>query len=194
MESSGNEISADRSKIKSFSRIRLYAGYLYLLLILIFATPRLSPVIVGAPLIILGIFLRIVARGTIVKDIEVTTHGIYSVTRNPIYLGSALIGLGFALIGTNLWIFSCYFLILFPIYYYQILLEEDFLFSVHEPAFREYMMSTPRFLPDFRRMKDITAYMKFSRLEGTGEIPSSGLILLIEAAVLFIHRSWFTLA
>ena len=54
----------DRAPVKRWARIRLWAGYLYILLAVIFAQPSLYLAIAGAALAIIGIAIRLVAGAT----------------------------------------------------------------------------------------------------------------------------------
>jgi protein-S-isoprenylcysteine O-methyltransferase Ste14 len=84
------------------------------------------------------------------KDSQLTTSGPYAWTRNPLYLGSSLLGLGFAVMSGS-WIAAA--LIILPslvIYPHVIRREEAHLARLFPAAFRDYSAKTPRFLPRFR--------------------------------------------
>ncbi len=49
-----------------------------------------------------GILIRAWATGHIRKNDELTISGPYALTRNPLYFGSFVIGLGFSIAGGNL--------------------------------------------------------------------------------------------
>jgi protein-S-isoprenylcysteine O-methyltransferase Ste14 len=66
-------------------------GALYL------AKPRLELYAVGIAIAALGELIRVWAAGHLDKNTRLTTSGPYAWTRNPLYFGSALMGLGFAL-------------------------------------------------------------------------------------------------
>lgn len=61
----------------------------------------------GLILILLGLFIRSWAAGMIHKNKVLTTTGPYALSRHPLYVGSFLLALGFALIINDaaLWIF-----------------------------------------------------------------------------------------
>ena len=50
--------------------------------------------LLGTPLSVLGLLVRGWAAGSIDKDQELTTSGPYAYLRNPLYLGTFLIGTG----------------------------------------------------------------------------------------------------
>jgi protein-S-isoprenylcysteine O-methyltransferase Ste14 len=55
----------------------------------------------GAAIMIAGECLRIWAAGHLEKSKEVTRSGPYRFTRHPLYLGSSLIGVGFAMAASH---------------------------------------------------------------------------------------------
>ena len=52
----------------------------------------------------LGFVIRALASGQVKKDRELTTTGPYAYVRNPLYLGSILHGIGFAIAARDPWI------------------------------------------------------------------------------------------
>ncbi len=63
-----------------------------------------------------GLSLRAWAAGSIRKDRELATTGPYAHTRNPLYLGSFMLGAGVTLAG-GLWVFGVAFLVFFLLVY-----------------------------------------------------------------------------
>src|SRR5690606_22138233 len=82
--------------------IRLRLAWLAAPVYLLFAKPTPTTIAVGAGLAFAGAALRAWAAGTIVKNAVLTTTGPYAYTRNPLYLGSFLIGLGLAVAGARI--------------------------------------------------------------------------------------------
>lgn len=75
------------------------------------------------------------------------TVGMYSVTRNPLYLGNFLIFLG-VLLYVGSWYVTLIGALAFWLYYERIILaEEAFLTAKHGEAFRRWAASTPVFVP-----------------------------------------------
>ncbi len=76
-----------------------------------------------------------------------STTGVYSVVRHPLYLGNYLIGLGAVLVPFEFWFFSLYTL-LYWLYYERIMMaEERFLVSMFGDSFEEWAKQTPAFIP-----------------------------------------------
>ena len=110
------------------------------------AQPTVLSLAGGIPLVALGLALRAAAAGHVRKDRELTTSGPYAYTRNPLYFGSLIIGLGFAIAARNIWILIGLLVLLLAIYWPLILGEERYL-RAHFPGYDEYAMRTPRLVP-----------------------------------------------
>lgn len=72
-------------------------GYLLGLVVLLLASPTRASLMIGAAVGALGEALRIWAAGHLEKGREVTRTGPYALTRHPLYAGSSVMGLGFAI-------------------------------------------------------------------------------------------------
>ncbi|HET9265952.1 MAG TPA: isoprenylcysteine carboxylmethyltransferase family protein [Vicinamibacterales bacterium] len=79
-----------------FARYRVRLGFLSAVLALWLAEPTPRSLAAGAIVAVLGEAIRIWAAGHLEKGREVTVSGPYRFTRHPLYLGSAIIGVGFA--------------------------------------------------------------------------------------------------
>ena len=76
-----------------------------------------------------------------------TTTGIYSLVRHPLYLGNFLIMFGFALLLHNWW-FALLTICIYALYYERIMLtEEAFLRERFDGQFEEWAAITPTFIP-----------------------------------------------
>lgn len=105
-------------------KIRVPVGFGYALLYLYFSQPTMELLIIGISLVSPGELLRIWASGHIIKGKELSICGPYKWTRNPLYLGSFLIGLGFSLTSGNIWLILL-FLTLFCFIYIPVMREEE---------------------------------------------------------------------
>ena len=77
--------------------LRLRGVWLLIVPFVVMARPTPVVLALGGLVAVLGVMLRGWAAGFIRKDRELTTSGPYAHTRNPLYLGSFLIGLGVVL-------------------------------------------------------------------------------------------------
>lgn len=108
---------------------------------------------------LLGLLIRINAVGFSGKNTsgrntgqgqiadELNTKGLYSIVRNPLYVGNYFMWLGIAMLTCNLW-FIAVFTLIFWIYYERIVFaEEEFLRKKFGDAYLEWTVRTPIFIP-----------------------------------------------
>jgi protein-S-isoprenylcysteine O-methyltransferase Ste14 len=127
-------------------RIRVPLGFAFVAVYLVLARPLVPTLLVGCCFIILGLTIRGVASGHLQKNEELATSGPYAHTRNPLYLGSLAIAIGFALAARNLYIAVLLVILFFTIYLPVIRSEEEFL-AAKFPNYTDYAKQVPRFLP-----------------------------------------------
>ena len=129
-------------------RIRVPLGFAFAVLYLWLARPTALSIAIGAIIALVGVLIRAVASGHITKNSELTTSGPYAYTRNPLYLGSIVIAVGFAVAALSLLVVIVVIAFFVAVYIPVILSEEDFLRS-RFPAFDAYAREVPRLLPRF---------------------------------------------
>lgn len=84
---------------------------------------------------------------------SLNTTGIYSVVRNPLYLGNFIIGLGLVLTAQSLWLILIYSLA-FWLYYERIIFaEEVFLKHKFGDEYVRWARITPAFIPNLKGYK-----------------------------------------
>ncbi len=103
----------------------------------------------GAAIAAVGVWVRALASGHVRKNEELTTTGPYAYTRNPLYLGSIIIAIGFAVAARNVWIGIVLIVMFLAIYMPVIRGEEAFLRSKF-PNYDDYAAQVPRLVPTFR--------------------------------------------
>jgi protein-S-isoprenylcysteine O-methyltransferase Ste14 len=77
-------------------KLRLPLGFVFGIAYLIWARPTPLTLAVGGMIALVGVLVRAWASGHISKNKKLAVSGPYAHTRNPLYLGSFLIGAGFA--------------------------------------------------------------------------------------------------
>ena len=127
-------------------RIRVPLGFCFAVLYFWLAKPTWRFIVFGSVLILPGLLIRALASGHVRKNEALATSGPYAYTRNPLYLGSLLIGIGFAVAARSWWIGAALVLMFFVIYMPVIRAEETFLRATF-PEFDEYTRSVPRIFP-----------------------------------------------
>ena len=83
------------------ARWRVFLGFVFAAIVLWLATPTLRSLVIGGAIAMVGESIRLWAAGHLEKSKEVTSSGPYRYARHPLYLGSALIGVGMAVIANN---------------------------------------------------------------------------------------------
>jgi protein-S-isoprenylcysteine O-methyltransferase Ste14 len=128
-------------------RLRLRAVWLLILPFLWFSRPIPSLLAAGAVLGALGLFIRGWAAGTIHKEKELTTTGPYAHTRNPLYVGSFLLGLGVTLGGGQWWWPVIFLLFYVGVYGRTMAGEAALLTEMFGDRYRAYAAHVPAVLP-----------------------------------------------
>jgi protein-S-isoprenylcysteine O-methyltransferase Ste14 len=131
-------------------RVRVPLGFVFAVLYMWLAKPTPKSILAGAVLIIAGLVIRGLASGHLQKNEQLATGGPYAYTRNPLYLGSLILAVGFALAARSWWIVAGIILLFLAIYLPVIRGEEVFLRS-RFPQFDEYARTVPSLFPRLSR-------------------------------------------
>lgn len=134
----------DWARVATRSRVPL--GFLLAAAYLWWARPSWPSLLAGSAIALVGIIVRALASGHIRKNAELATTGPYAHTRNPLYLGSIVIALGFIVAARNVWIGLAAAAMFVFVYLPVIRAEEKYLRTAF-PAFMEYAGHVPRLLP-----------------------------------------------
>jgi protein-S-isoprenylcysteine O-methyltransferase Ste14 len=134
-------------------KIRIPVGFGYALLYLYFSQPTIESLIISIYLIVPGELLRIWASGHIVKGKKLSVCGPYKWTRNPLYLGSFFIGLGFSLASGKIWLILLFLTLFFCIYIPVMQEEKKELTSSFGDQYLLYSNRVSLFFPVPRRQK-----------------------------------------
>lgn len=133
--------------------IRLKSVWLLVPLYLYLADPTPERIAWGAALALPGALLRAWASGTIRKNNVLTTGGPYAYTRNPLYLGSFVVGLGFVIAGGRPLLLAVLVGFFLLVYLPTMRVEERRLESLFGEEFRVYAESVPLFVPRGRAFR-----------------------------------------
>jgi protein-S-isoprenylcysteine O-methyltransferase Ste14 len=129
------------------ARWRVRLGYVLAVFVVWFARPTPKYVAIGAGIGLIGLWLRAYAAGYLHKQKVLTVTGPYAYTRNPLYLGSAVLALG-AGVATHSLISAGILLAYFAVVYSVVMRrEEGELLAQHGEAFHKYTAAVPLFLP-----------------------------------------------
>jgi len=133
-------------------RLRVPLGFAVAAAVIALATPTMVSIAAGLPIALIGAVFRALAAGVIKKDARLATSGPYGWSRNPLYFGSSLLALGFAVMSWNVFAAA---LLLAPsaiVYPNVIRSEETHLERLFGDEFRAYRSAVPRFFPKIQRL------------------------------------------
>ena len=126
-------------------------GFTLAAVYLLFARPTVSGLFWGAVVALAGVALRAWSAGYLAKNRRLATAGPYAYTRNPLYLGSAIAGIGFCIAGGRWWFFLLLGTFLTAVYWPVIRREEAYLRELFAHEFDAYARSVPVLLPRLSR-------------------------------------------
>ncbi|HJT64945.1 MAG TPA: methyltransferase [Pyrinomonadaceae bacterium] len=128
-------------------RWRVPLGFLCAAVFLVFARPTRGLLLVGACVSLLGLAIRAWAAGYIRKNDELAVFGPYAFTRNPLYFGSFLLGLGFTIASGRLLLGLLFVALFVGIYLPVIGVEAETLAKRFPTDYAMYKRGVPLFFP-----------------------------------------------
>ena len=128
-------------------RWRVPLGFACAIVFFAFARPRPLTLLIGILIAVPGLALRAWAVGHLRKNDALATSGPYAYTRNPLYFGSFLIGLGFT-VAAGRWFLAIVFVALFVGIYVPVMrVESATLTQLFGERYLGYVNVVPLFLP-----------------------------------------------
>lgn len=128
-------------------RWRVPLGFVCALVFMILAKPTLRALLIGSGISLLGLAIRAWAAGHIRKNAQLAVSGPYAFTRNPLYLGSFILGLGFT-IASGRWQLAVLFVALFLGIYFPVMrVEGSTMAEMFGDEYQIYKRSVPLFFP-----------------------------------------------
>lgn len=145
-----------------------------------------TPLVIGSlVLIVVGAAVRIWALGTIQKNRVLAMTGVYSLCRHPLYVGSSLLYLGFALLMNDpeyLYLGVPYIVVFFGAAAFS---EEHYLRTKFGEEFDAYRHMVPGFVPLGRWQK---GEYSFARAMSKGGLQLIVVVVLLLAGILILAR------
>ncbi|MBI2838554.1 MAG: isoprenylcysteine carboxylmethyltransferase family protein [Acidobacteria bacterium] len=132
------------------ARVRVPAGGIVALAVVLFAHPTRLSMLSGIAVTLAGEAVRIWASGYIRKNTRLATDGPYGYTRNPLYVGNLLIGLGVVIAAGNPWMALLFALYYAVCYGATIRCESEVLARLFGDEFERYRTEVPGFFPRLR--------------------------------------------
>ena len=174
-------------------RIRVPLGFLFAAFYLWRARPTWCSLAVGATIAALGIFLRAMASGHVKKNEELAMTGPYAYCRNPLYLGSIIIAIGFAVASRDLWV-ALVIVLLFVAIYVPVIRSEEAFLRRHFAQYEDYARRVPRLVPRTFWWSGLTG--GFSRAlyrqhrEYNAFIGAAAMLAALVVKMLWFPHSW----
>jgi protein-S-isoprenylcysteine O-methyltransferase Ste14 len=159
------------------------------LVYLVFCEP--TPRLLGAGLAVglAGLAIRAYSAGCLEKNEKLATGGPYAHTRNPLYLGSFFMGVGFSIAGGR-WILGIAFLVFFILVYWPVMIrEQEFLKEKFADAYVQYALRVPLFFPLGKRSSEPGMRFRWSLYRKNREYEAA-LGLLVVALFLVGKMYW----
>jgi len=172
-------------------RIRVPVGFVVAALYVWLARPSWDSILYGSVIAVPALLLRTAASGHVRKNQEVTTSGPYAYTRNPLYLGSMILMIGFGVASRNPWLALALIVVFIALYLPVVRVEEDYL-RQRFPEFEDYAQRVPRVIPRTRAQGASTAafsaelYRKHR--EYNAALGSVGMMILLILKLKFLSR------
>lgn len=105
----------------------------------------------GLPLVILGELIRVYASGYLEKKgRKLATSGPFAYVRNPLYLGSFILGTGIIIMANNIWMVPLFLTGFLFVYAGTVRKEEQALLDFFGEPYEDYRAHVPRFIPSLK--------------------------------------------
>lgn len=151
----------DSSIKELLNRLRVRAGLIAAIAVILLSRPTWISIIEGVSVSLLGILFRAWASGHLRKEKELTISGPYRYSRNPLYLGNFILGVGIVAGSRSWWVLgivAAYFAIFYPLIIRR---EKDRMRQLFPEQYEEYRKKVPSFFPSLRK-RTFPSRIKFS--------------------------------
>jgi hypothetical protein len=158
---------------------------------LLLAQPSLRLILIGGAISFMGVGLRAWASGHLRKNEVLTITGPYRYTRNPLYLGSFLIGLGVMIAGSNLVLLGLFLVFFAAVFGSAMIGEAGHLRTLFPEQYSQYERAVPLFFPRLKPYTVQPAQSEFSfrRYQSRREYRVA-LGVIVALALLFLKAQW----
>jgi len=143
-----------KDRLKRWFKFRFAVLYPFGVIMALYCNSNDDSIMAGIWFILAGLIIRTWANGYAIKSEKLTTSGPYAFVRHPLYLGSALLAVGFVIM-LQLSYFGLAFLAIMAIVYYRTIKKEEmFLENKFKDAYLDYKKHVPALLPTFARYRE----------------------------------------
>lgn len=181
-------------------RWRVPLGFACAAVFIILAKPDARSLAVGGAVALVGLGVRAWASGHIRKNDKLAVSGPYAHTRNPLYLGSFILGIGFTIAASSsLWLFGAlgglFALLFLGIYIPVMRVEASTLAGLFGEDYRRYAASVPLLFPRLTPYKqdveaapvafDAGLYMRYREYRAALGLLLAWCVLMLKAVLAF---------
>jgi protein-S-isoprenylcysteine O-methyltransferase Ste14 len=173
-------------------------GFLCAGIFLLLAEPRALTLAVGGLIAVCGLAIRAWSSGHIRKNDALATSGPYAHTRNPLYLGSFILGIGFTVAAAGRWwllpvlggLFAALFL---GIYLPVMRVEAATLAQLFGEEYERYARAVPLFVPRLtpysdggkaRAKFDLSLYLRYREYRAALGLVAAWSLLALKSLLL----------
>jgi protein-S-isoprenylcysteine O-methyltransferase Ste14 len=147
----------------------------------------------GAAVAALGVFLRAMASGHVKKNEQLATTGPYAYCRNPLYLGSIIIAIGFAIASRDIWV-AVGIAGVFALIYVPVIRGEEIFLRDRFPGYQSYARLVPRLLPRTVWFTGLTSgfsrELYWQHREYNALIGAAGMLAALVVKMIWFPGSW----
>ena len=169
-------------------RWRVPLGFACAALFLFFARPSTWTLIIGGAVAVPGLGLRAWASGHLRKNEALATTGPYAYTRNPLYLGSFLIGLGFTIAAGQILLVLVFLVMILGIYLPVMRVESGTLAELFGKKYVRYAKDVPLLFPRLSAYRkqhgtgfDRTLYLRYREYRAAIGLVIAWALLVLKA-------------
>ena len=162
-------------------------GFLFGIVFLVFARPALNLIITGGVVALIGLLIRAWASGHIRKNRELALSGPYAFTRNPLYLGSFVLGLGFMISAGTWWTPVLFAALFLGIYLPVMSVEANELLEIFGEEYKEYSARVSLFFPWFSNYRssdkkfELELYLRYREYQASLGAVFAWVVLTLKA-------------
>ncbi len=145
---------------ETMNRLRVRAGLFLALAVVLLARPTWFSILIGILISFLGLVIRAWASGHLRKEKALAVSGPYRYSRNPLYLGNFLLGIGITAGARSWWVLGlcvAYYSVFYPMIIRR---ERERMKNLFPQQYVEYGRKVPLFFPSPR--KHLPANGRFS--------------------------------
>ena len=172
-------------------RIRVPLGFVFAAAYIWLARPTPFSIVIGGSFSFAGLCVRALASGHVEKNEALATSGPYAHTRNPLYLGSIILTIGFLIAAKSWWLPLIAAAMLLAIYVPVIRSEEAFL-RTRFPEFDDYAAQVPRLFPRVhsygRRPGSFSWHLYWKHREYNALLGAGLMIIVLVAKSLWLRK------